>query len=104
MHTQEIHGEVYEVDSKMLQCIDELEEHPDHYTRTPVDVLLQPADGGDVIPLSCDIYFLYDFKEELLALPHISDYDGKSPEQLLYIPHTERKDPGVSAKSQVKKC
>lgn len=35
-------GEIYDVDSKMLKRLDELEEHPTFYERTEEEVLLAP--------------------------------------------------------------
>lgn len=35
-------GEIYDVDSKMLKRLDELEEHPTFYERTEEDVLFAP--------------------------------------------------------------
>lgn len=35
-------GEVYDVDSKMLKRLDELEEHPTFYERTEEEVVLAP--------------------------------------------------------------
>lgn len=35
-------GEIYDVDSKMLKKLDELEEHPLFYERTEEEVLLIP--------------------------------------------------------------
>ena len=36
-----IHGEVYEVDEKMLKNLDILEDHPNYYQRRPEKVSLQ---------------------------------------------------------------
>lgn len=35
-------GEIYDVDSKMLKKLDELEEHPTFYERTEEEILLTP--------------------------------------------------------------
>lgn len=39
---QQVLGEVYDVDSKMLERMDAFEEHPDFYTRMDADVYLAP--------------------------------------------------------------
>lgn len=41
-HKQFVLGEIYDVDSKMLKRLDELEEHPTFYERTEEEVLLAP--------------------------------------------------------------
>lgn len=40
-------GEVYDVDSKMLEKLDELEEHPEFYVRTEENVLLATENSND---------------------------------------------------------
>ena len=42
---QHIEGEIYEVDEKMLEKLDELEDHPRYYERRPEKVLKEDSNG-----------------------------------------------------------
>ena len=68
----------------MLVHLDELENHPVFYTRTITNCsLVNPSsdqeEAGSV--MDCEVYFLEDFKHELLQLPTFSSYTGQPPEQ-----------------------
>ena len=83
---QIVSGEVYEVDDDMLKCLDELEDHPHFYTRTSIEcVLVEQSSPTQTI--TCEVYLLYDFKQELLSLPFISNYKDSSDN-----PYSSRKD------------
>ena len=66
----------------MLGHLDILENHPDHYTRTPEEFVIKEASSdaetdlksGDVIEAA--IYILKNFKEELLGFPTITSYSS----------------------------
>lgn len=67
IETYPILGEVYEVNSSTLDMLDELENHPDWYTREPIRVRLEET--GEIITAS--IYF-NNFSSDI---PHTSgDY------------------------------
>ncbi|XP_034951424.1 putative gamma-glutamylcyclotransferase CG2811 [Chelonus insularis] len=76
-------GEVYDVDSKMLEKMDQLEEHPTFYTRIEDDVLLAPDkpnfefDDGISCATRAGIYFLPKFKDSLLEKPMYSNYSSE---------------------------
>ena len=95
MHMQEVSGEVYEVDSKMLVALDTLEEHPDYYTRTPVQCVLTECEDKTRVGkfLDCELYFLFNYKKELLSLPMLSMYDNYAPGQKPYEPKESRDHP-----------
>ena len=73
---QEVHGEIYEVDSNVLSKLDELEEHPTWYKRTKCEIITTANVPGiqaeDVV--SCFAYFLTDFTEKFLSHEFLSDY------------------------------
>ena len=105
-----MYGELCEVDSKMLGHLDELEDHPKWYTRTPTQCHLLPEQaglghGGGVSSgsaVDCEVYFLFDFKDELLDLPPISNYDSNAVDQRPFV-YKEEKDLSSHAMDQVKK-
>ena len=74
---------MYDVDAAMLVHLDDLEQYPVFYTRTPTKCsLVTPSNSGETgHVLDCEAYFLEDFKSELLQLPMLSSYTGEPPEQ-----------------------
>ncbi|XP_075543812.1 uncharacterized protein LOC142578299 [Dermacentor variabilis] len=90
---QEVSGEMYLVDDRMLESLDGLESYPDVYVRTQQDVALQPSPLNSSIPdaeaklrsggLSSTegsqrrkawIYFVRKVEQEHLSLPFVSCY------------------------------
>ncbi len=108
---QRVHGEVYEVDLEMLGHLDHLEGHPDFYTRLPTECSLADKSHDSVLQshdtskaskspdpkpdsqpstMSCEAYFLQGFREELLSLPHISDYSSVSSQHGTFLMGADR--------------
>ncbi|XP_012260078.1 putative gamma-glutamylcyclotransferase CG2811 isoform X2 [Athalia rosae] len=88
-----ITGEVYDVDSKTMKYLDELEEHPDFYVRTEDEVRLitdseykneaKFDEVGELI--KAWIYFLPKFKHSLLSGPLYSSYSSDGQHGLKYM-------------------
>ncbi|XP_032455346.1 putative gamma-glutamylcyclotransferase CG2811 isoform X2 [Nasonia vitripennis] len=93
----QIVGEVYDVDSKMLTKLDELEEHPEFYVRTEEDVLLAPENeikSGATFEKAGEatkawIYILPNFRESLLDLPMYESYSSEGSHGLKYFESKE---------------
>ncbi|KAK0163387.1 hypothetical protein PV327_007072 [Microctonus hyperodae] len=89
-------GEVYDVDSKMLERMDTFEEHPDFYTRMDADVYLAPDKPNFDFEseISCavraGIYFLPKFKSTLLELPMYGSYSSSGSHGLKYAERYNR--------------
>uniref|UniRef100_A0A131XL02 Gamma-glutamylcyclotransferase family protein n=1 Tax=Hyalomma excavatum TaxID=257692 RepID=A0A131XL02_9ACAR len=83
-----ISGELYSVDDKMLAVLDEFEAHPKYYLRTEEDVELtrKSNDEETTKKLKAWIYFLKDYREELLKKPCIANYSSKGDHGLEYVP------------------
>ncbi|XP_031840060.1 putative gamma-glutamylcyclotransferase CG2811 isoform X2 [Nomia melanderi] len=85
-------GEVYDVDSKMLNKLDELEEHPGFYERDMANVLVAPEaklKGSDNFEgvgtlMKVWIYFLPKFRASLLKSPMYSSYSNEGSHGLKY--------------------
>ena len=65
----------------MLGHLDILEDHPEHYTRTPEEFVIKEASSAETDLKSGDeivaaIYILKNFKEELLGFPTITSYSS----------------------------
>ncbi|KAH6930206.1 hypothetical protein HPB50_011790 [Hyalomma asiaticum] len=67
-------GEVYVVDDKMLEKLDELESVPDSYYRTELDVELLDQPGNSAVPFKAGNYFATHYDERMLRLPYISNF------------------------------
>lgn len=74
---------MYEVDDAMLAKFDEFECHPEYYTRFTEEVQLTSENEGKV--LKPWIYFLKNFRPELLDLPCLSDYSSEGSHGLKYV-------------------
>ncbi|BES97403.1 AIG2-like family [Nesidiocoris tenuis] len=81
-----VQGEVYEVDEKMLSNLDILEEHPRLYVRRLEDILLNG------VTLKCWAYFLPKFKPELLKLKMLTSYTNNGPDSLPYCESDDDED------------
>lgn len=81
-----IQGEIYEVDERMLEVLDDLERHPVFYRREVIPITAE--DGSTV---QCGCYLLCDFRKELLELPFYELYDSQGPHNLNYVNPTDRK-------------
>ncbi|VVC41994.1 Hypothetical protein CINCED_3A024265 [Cinara cedri] len=76
----EISGEIYDVDAKMMEFLDDFENHPDFYNRQKIEVKLP---NGDI--RSCWIYFLPNYPERLLELQYFDCYDSNGAHKLQYV-------------------
>jgi len=96
-----VHGEVYEIDEKMLASLDVLEEYPKLYTRKIQPILLtgESAESGQV--KQAWTYLLSDFKDELLNLPHLDSYLSDGSHNLPYVARYVR-DMSVDHRPDVK--
>ena len=96
---QEIQGELIDVDDRMLKVLDDLEEHPQIYRRIPAQCVLENGAGagtdtdlsGATGNITCETYLLYDYRPELLSLPHFSSYTDKS-DNMHYVREIDRED------------
>ncbi|KAL2718035.1 gamma-glutamylaminecyclotransferase C isoform X1, partial [Vespula squamosa] len=85
-------GEIYDVDSKMLTRLDELEEHPNFYERTEEDVFMATesklksnSNFEEIGTLTkAWIYFLPKFKITLLERPMYESYSNEGDHGLKY--------------------
>ncbi|XP_041372102.1 gamma-glutamylaminecyclotransferase-like [Gigantopelta aegis] len=73
-------GEIYEIDEKMLENLDEFECHPTFYERDIV-MVIQTHDAQDKelkepIKVECYCYYLKKYKPELLDGPVFENYEA----------------------------
>lgn len=91
---KQVNGEVYSVDNAMLDKLDELECHPKYYERILEEVQFAEvaADGTYNVCDVCKlwIYFLKNFRAELLNFPCLEDYSSKGPHGLEYVERYKR--------------
>ncbi|XP_063977204.1 putative gamma-glutamylcyclotransferase CG2811 isoform X2 [Diachasmimorpha longicaudata] len=85
----QILGELYDVDSKMMDKLDELEEHPSFYVRTEEDIIMaRDKKDVNIEQIGCVTkawtYFLPKFKSNLLQLPMYSSYASEGVHGLKY--------------------
>lgn len=75
-----ISGEVYEVDEKMLSNLDILEDHPNFYERSITDIKMEVNNSIE----KCWLYFIKQFKRSLLKKEMLTSYSSKGPHNLPY--------------------
>jgi len=78
-------GEVYEVDIRMLDFLDEFEGHPGNYLRSRIEVILEMSGS----PMECWTYILVNYNS-MLELPFYEDYSSTGPHGLEYVPKNKR--------------
>ncbi|XP_045782235.1 putative gamma-glutamylcyclotransferase CG2811 isoform X1 [Maniola jurtina] len=80
-----VKGEVYEVDDIMLGKLDILEDHPNYYVRELDDILVNKLNSSDQETVKCWVYFLKNFRPELLSKPQLENYSSTGPHGLRYL-------------------
>lgn len=85
----QVKGEVYEVDRKVLENLDILEEHPNYYVREQYEV--ERSDDPSKVE-SVWIYMIKTFKKTLLDRPFLDSYSSQGPHGLVYVSRYSRND------------
>lgn len=67
-----VEGEVYSVNDRMMEILDDLEAHPSFYTRTQIPIIFQEKSEK----MWC--YLMQNFRQDVLQLPMNSRYDVKA--------------------------
>lgn len=67
-----VEGEVYSVNDKMMEILDDLEAHPTFYTRSQIPIIFQDKSEK----MWC--YLMKNFRQDVLQLPMYSKYDFKA--------------------------
>ena len=98
-----MHGDLFDVDDKMLKVLDVLEDHPNLYKRRTVSCVVdQDTNTSAEISgsITCEAYLMYNFRPKLLLLPHISSY-ADTPERQ-YVRKDRREDPHYDWYQEIK--
>ncbi|XP_007885226.1 protein O-mannosyl-transferase TMTC4 isoform X8 [Callorhinchus milii] len=89
---QNIAGEIYTVDDKLLQFLDEFEGCPDHYQRIPTSIRIQECAQENTLSsktentiLKCFMYSKSSYQQEWLNLPFHNNYDAFGSHGLKYV-------------------
>ena len=98
-----MHGDLFDVDNAMLKVLDALEDHPNLYKRRTVSCIVNQdtSTSGEITgTINCEAYLMYNFRPELLSLPHISSY-ADTPERR-YVRKDTREDPDFDWYQEIK--
>lgn len=95
---ENIEGEVYDVDDKMLSKLDILEDHPKYYERKITKAVLQDSEQE----IDCWIYLLHQYKPHMLELPFLKSYLSKGDHGKDYIARYLREEMGSEYWTDVK--
>ncbi|XP_055838201.1 troponin C-akin-1 protein [Episyrphus balteatus] len=69
-----VSGEIYEVDNKMLEVLDNLEDCQEIYSREMHNMNIGVGEGD----VPCWVYLLQKYPEKLLSLNHLSSYENSA--------------------------
>ncbi|XP_019630097.1 PREDICTED: gamma-glutamylaminecyclotransferase-like [Branchiostoma belcheri] len=79
---EHVEGEIYDVDQKMADFLDDFESHPSLYQNTTlaIEQLTNEEDqdlGDGKVTHQCSVYLLKQFKPHLAQLPCLSNYSSQ---------------------------
>ncbi|XP_056114577.1 gamma-glutamylaminecyclotransferase C-like [Rhinichthys klamathensis goyatoka] len=93
---QRVHGEIYSVDQKMLDYLDEFEDCPQMYQRTLIRLELQDGPGGgEHTPeagssVEAFVYSTETYEPKWLQKPTYESYDSNGDHGLRYVCREDR--------------
>ncbi|XP_039748420.1 putative gamma-glutamylcyclotransferase CG2811 isoform X1 [Pararge aegeria] len=96
-----VRGEVYEVDDTMLSKLDILEDHPNYYVREIDDIIVNKSESSDRETVKCWVYFLKNFRPDLLSKEQFENYSSMGSHGLRYLERSKR-DPNDNYYHEVK--
>ncbi|XP_054643138.1 gamma-glutamylaminecyclotransferase-like [Dunckerocampus dactyliophorus] len=86
-----VHGELYKVDEALLRFLDDFEDIPDMYQRSPVTLTVEewlgPAHEEELAPGSVTQAFVYStttYQPDWPSLTHYANYDSRGDHGLIY--------------------
>uniref|UniRef100_A0A0B6YU60 Gamma-glutamylcyclotransferase family protein n=1 Tax=Arion vulgaris TaxID=1028688 RepID=A0A0B6YU60_9EUPU len=86
---ENVEGEVYEIDDDKFAALDYLEAYPDLYNRHKIGIAMthdehrNPVNPGEI--RECWVYFLTQYKPEMLEQPCIKNYSSISDDHPPYV-------------------
>lgn len=87
------------MDDKLLEHLDWLEAHPTMYMRTPTQCIMLETQAL----VDCEVYIVFNFRPELLSLPHLSSYDSANLDEDRKYRFRDEREEGYSLTSELKK-
>ncbi|CAK1548887.1 unnamed protein product [Leptosia nina] len=81
----QIKGEIYSVDDKMLANLDILEDYPKWYIREIEEIIVKTPNSTKEETMKCWLYFLKNFKPDLLEMKLYESYSSNGPHGLKYL-------------------
>ncbi|KAF2885387.1 hypothetical protein ILUMI_20785 [Ignelater luminosus] len=92
-----VKGEVYEVDDRVLSNLDILEDHPNYYIREQHTIKCLDGRGDSI---EAWIYFIKNFKPDLLKQQMFENYSSNGSHGLQYVARYDR-DQNYNVKSDI---
>ncbi|KAK7482350.1 hypothetical protein BaRGS_00026369 [Batillaria attramentaria] len=102
-----VHGDVFRVDDKKRDFLDEFESHPKFYERTLTEVVVpdetKENDASSTRTIKCWAYFLKNYKPNMLQLEAYPSYDTRGSHGLRYVERYMRTQSAYEAYENSKK-
>ncbi|XP_074845796.1 gamma-glutamylaminecyclotransferase isoform X2 [Carettochelys insculpta] len=98
---QHVNGEIYSVDNQMLQFLDEFENCPDMYQRTPLRIAVVEWEDKCSAPeerpavnsiMECFVYSTTTYQPEWINLPYYNNYNSFGSHGLHYVTRESREN------------
>ncbi|XP_070175014.1 gamma-glutamylaminecyclotransferase-like isoform X2 [Littorina saxatilis] len=83
----QVQGDIYRVDLKKRNFMDEFESHPTYYERMEDEIIVDDDSGSNPEPktLRCWVYFMKNYKPDMLKLEAFPCYDTNGSHGLQYV-------------------
>lgn len=87
---QQVYGEIYRVDQKMLEYLDWFRKCPEWYQRTSIQLEILKDDKESEVQEEAFVYTTTKYKADWLHKPTYASYDTNGDHGLKFVPRKER--------------
>ncbi|KAL8570194.1 hypothetical protein ACOMHN_030989 [Nucella lapillus] len=87
----QVSGDIYIVDNKKRDYLDDFESHPTYYERMEDDIVMTD-ERGESKTLKCWVYFMKHYKPQMAQLTRWPSYDSLGPHNLPYVESEKTED------------